>query len=88
MPLRTIPTSDTPRLTDDLPPPEASLASEIEREDRAMIVDALAKAMTIADQYDPRRNPGRSMRQLRTLFSSSRLRAAMRRYEAEKISLG
>jgi hypothetical protein len=82
--LRTIPTRDSPKLAGDLSP-DGSLASAIEREDHELIVGALARAVAISDQYDPRRNPGRSMRQLRSLFASSRLRAALRRFDAERL---
>jgi hypothetical protein len=83
--LRTIPTRDSPKLAGDLSLADGSLASAIEREDHELIVGALARAVAISDQYDPRRNPGRSMRQLRSLFASSRLRAALRRFDAERL---
>lgn len=82
--LRTIPTRDTPKLADNLSLPDGSPAA-LEREDQVLIISTLAKAVAISDQYDPRRNPGRSMRQLRSLFSSSRLRAALRRFDLERL---
>jgi hypothetical protein len=81
----TVPTGDSPNLTEDLSLPDDSSAAAIEREDRELIIDTLAKAIAITDQYDPRRNAGRSMRQLRTLFSSSRLRTALRRSDVGRL---
>ena len=83
------------RSPNDLPPPEL-LASEapgiasdkpssseevhIKEDDLRLICETLNRAVALTDRYHPLRNPGSSMRQLRTLFASARLRAALSRF--------
>jgi hypothetical protein len=54
--------------------------ADLDDEDLRLIFETLDKAIAVIDDYDPRINPGSSMRQLRTLFASVRLRASVRRF--------
>ena len=83
--LRQIATDDAPFINIDLPGPKDDLAllKDIDPGEQLLIIRTLAEALAITDDYDPLRNPGSSMRQLRTLFASLRLRAALRRLENE-----
>jgi hypothetical protein len=79
--------SATPKITSSLPLLNDGCDSipGAEGDNLRLIVDALEKAIAVTDAYEPRRNPGSSMRQLRTLFSSRRIRTALRRYQIETL---
>jgi hypothetical protein len=83
--LRQTATTDAAYSGADLPGPKDNLASlkDIDREEQVLIVRTLVRALAIIDHFDPVRNPASSMRQLRTLFASARLRAALRRLNSE-----
>ena len=76
-------TADAPYTGADLPKENLASLKDIDREEQVLIVRTLVRALAIIDHFDPVRNPASSMRQLRTLFASARLRAALRRLESE-----